>query len=254
MSTAPPTTAPPSDARVTQILAEVLRNVPDVVSKVTQVEAEILRKNAVSPRVSQVVVEVLRERPPYDTTPAPTTTPPTTLAPTTLAPTTAGPTTAAPTAGPTTTPPTTTPPTTAAPTTLASTAPPVWTAAPLTYPAPTGYPTTQVPPGDGELLTTVYPDVARPLLCRNDSPGVTVKQVCVEVPAFIKTALVVTQFGPELFIGRLTELPTGQPDDSFPPDDIFPPGDDDTPDGGSYPYDAIGFIPDDVSSKDVGNR
>ena len=73
-------------------------------------------------------------------------------------------------------------------------------------------------------------------------------QVCVEIPAFTKTAMVVTQFGPELFVGRLRELPTGQPDDEFPPGE-FP-----TDPGPEYPYDAIGFIPDDVSSKDVGNR
>lgn len=100
----------------------------------------------------------------------------------------------------------------------------------------------------------MYPDIARPLYCDLGGDGVTVAQVCVEIPAYIKTALVLAQFGPELFVGRLYELPTGQPDGDFPPDGEFPPGDGDTPDGGPYPYDAIGFIPDDVSNQDVGNR
>lgn len=235
------TTTPPTtlgilgSMQLTQVAVEVLKSDDgtNLQLSASQVVAEVLTQKddaEVRLKASQVVIQVLREAPPYDTTPAPTTEPPSTLPPTT-----ASPTTAAPTPAPTTLAPTASP-TTTAPTTTVTTSGPQWTGPPITF-APF---TVSAVTRDPDIVqdtdsTTNYPQQIIPTSCELWSGGVDIAQLFIEMPSAITTFIQVSQFGMEMMVGRLEPLPSG---------DFNPPAIPGT--AAPYPYDSIGFIPDDI--------
>jgi hypothetical protein len=76
-----------------------------------------------------------------------------------------------------------------------------------------------------------------PTSCHVSGGGVSVAQAPIEMPSFNITDVQISQFGVEMLVGQLG-LPEGDDDDdtvwTMPPGPV------------TYPYDAIGFIEDDI--------